>query len=177
MERVRELSEAERQELERLSRARTEAAQLVRRARMVLGVSQGQRVSQVAHAQAVSETAVRTWVQRFNAEGIAGLVDRPRAGRPATYTPEAVATVLAVAGTKPDALGLPFGSWTLDRLTAYLNEERGIGMQRSRLEEVLKAEGLDWRQEETWFSRRTDPEFAEKRGRSSGFAASRRRTA
>jgi hypothetical protein len=34
--------------------------------------------------------------------------------------------VLAAALTDPKQLGLPFGSWTLDRLQAYLNEPKGI---------------------------------------------------
>ena len=40
-------------------------------------------------------------------------------------------------------------------------------MKRSRISEVLLAEGLKWRQEETWFGARVDPEFTRKRGRSS----------
>ena len=63
-------------------------------------------------------------------------------------------------------LGLPFASWTLDRLVAYLGE-KGIGMKRSRMSEVLLAKGLKWRQEETWFGTRVDPEFERKRGCSS----------
>src|SRR3954453_16381422 len=59
-----------------------------------------------------------------------------------------------------------FASWTLDRLVVYLGEQ-GIGMRRSRVSEVLLAEGLKWRQEETWFGARVDPAFAEKRGPSS----------
>jgi transposase len=61
---------------------------------------------------------------------------------------------------------LPFACWTLDRLVAYLSEQ-GIGMRRSRISEILLAEGLQWRQEETWFGERVDPDFARKRGRSS----------
>jgi transposase len=60
---------------------------------------------------------------------------------------------------------LPFASWTLDRLVAYLSEHKGITMQRSRLDEVLLSEGLRWRKEETWFGERVDPEVAAKRGR------------
>jgi hypothetical protein len=52
----------------------------------------------------------------------------------------------------------------LDRLEAYLNEQKGIAMKRSRIGEVLIAEGLRWRQQETWFGERVDPAFAEKRG-------------
>jgi len=76
-----------------------------------------------------------------------------------------VGELIATSLTDPQTFGLPFGSWTLDRLAAYLNEERGIAMQRSRIGEILQAEGLRWRQQETWFGERPDPAFAAKRGR------------
>jgi transposase len=74
--------------------------------------------------------------------------------------------VIATALTKPETLGLPFAALTLDRLTAYLHEEKGIAMQHSRIDEILIQEGLRWRKPETWFGERVDPAFAEKRGRS-----------
>jgi hypothetical protein len=61
-------------------------------------------------------------------------------------------------------------------LVAYLGE-KGIGMKRSRVSEVLLAEGLKWRQEETWFGARVDPEFARKRGCSSASTPPRPRVA
>jgi len=72
--------------------------------------------------------------------------------------------VIATALTDPKALDLPFASWTLDRLSAYLNEHKGVAVKRSRIDEILLAEGLRWRKHETWFGERVDPAFAEKRG-------------
>jgi transposase len=72
--------------------------------------------------------------------------------------------VIATALTDPQTLGLPFGCWTLDRLQTSLNEHTGIAMKRSRINEILRAEGLRWRQQESWFGERVDPDFAEKRG-------------
>lgn len=72
--------------------------------------------------------------------------------------------MIAASLTDPQALGLPFGSWTLDRLAAYLQEEQGITMKRSRIGELLQREGLRWRQQERWFGERPDPAFAAKRG-------------
>src|SRR5262245_63790927 len=57
-----------------------------------------------------------------------------------------------------------FACWTLDRLEAYLNEEKKIPIKRSRIDELLIAEGLRWATQETWFGERVDPEFAKKRG-------------
>jgi len=115
---------------------------------------------------------VRKWIKRFNAAGLAGLQDQPRSGRPATYTSEQVGEVIAVSLLKPDSLGLPFGCWTLDRLQAYLNDERGLTIKRSRINELLVAEGLRWRTDETWFGERVDPKFAEKRRPQSTLSAS-----
>ena len=50
---------------------------------------------------------------------------------------------------------------------AHLSEEKGVGMGRTRVAEVLVAEGLRWRKQEGWFGERVDPEFAVKRGPSS----------
>jgi transposase len=111
---------------------------------------------------------VRAWLKRFNALGLAGLEDAARSGRPRTYTVGEVGEVVAAALTHPKGLGLPFASWTLDRLEAYLNEAKGVAIKRSRIDEILLAEGMRWRKQETWSGERVDPEFAEKRGASPG---------
>ena len=179
---VREMTSAEYERVEQLARSRTASARLVERARIVASSRAGMRVSAIARLLHVSEKVVRLWVKRFNANGLAGLADKPRAGRPTTYTPDEVGEVLAASLTKPTALGLPFASWTLDRLETYLNEEKNIAIKRSRIDEVLLAEGLRWRTQEGWFGERAgwekptdpdqaqrdqpvDPEFAQKRGR------------
>ena len=77
--------------------------------------------------------------------------------------------------TAPKALSLPFACWTLDRLQAYLREVKGLGVKRSRIDELLLREGLRWRQQETWFGERVDPAFAEKRGSSRRSTPRRRR--
>lgn len=191
---VRELTDGERKEIERLIHARTASVRQAERARIVWLSSQGRRVRAIASEVRLGEATVRLWLTRFNAEGLAGLADRPRSGHPPTYTPEQVSAVIATALTRPDTLGLPFGSWTLDRLEAYLNEGKGIPIKRTRIDEVLLDEGLRWRSQESWFGERAapaaepspdngtgepalDPAFAQKRGRSSRSTRRRRRTA
>jgi transposase len=166
--RLRRLSEDEAREIARLTRARAAPVRLVARARVIAEAQQGRRLPDVAAALGVSVAMVRRWVSRFNAHGLAG---------PATYPPEAVGELLAASLSDPRALGLPFASWTLDRLTAYLNEEKAIPLKRSRIAQILQAEGLRWRQQEPWFGERPDPAFAEKRGPSSPSTPLPRRTA
>src|SRR3954454_8497643 len=165
--RGRELSEAERVTIAAWSGTQTGSVRLRDRATIIAWSAEGWWVSDIARIVRVTPQVVRKWITRFNAEGLDGLKDQPRSGRPATYTAEQIGEVLTAAPTKPGTLGLPFASWTLDRLAAYLAEERGIPIKRSRIDEVLIAEGLRWRHQETWFGERVDPAFAEKRGPSS----------
>jgi transposase len=169
---VRPLTAEEVTELRRRAAARTLPARMVERAKLISLLHEGEPVPAVALRLGLGADVVRTWLKRFNAEGLDGLRDRPRAGRPATYTPEQVGAVVEAALTSPEALGLPFTSWTLDRLAAYLQEQRGIPIKRTRIDEILVGEGLRWRSQETWFGERVDPAFAEKRGPSSRSTAS-----
>jgi transposase len=165
--RVRELSEDERATIAAWRGTRAGSVRLRDRATIIAWSAEGWWVSDIARIVRVTPQVVRKWIKRFNAEGLNGLKDQPRSGRPATYTAEQIGAVVTAAPTKPETLGLPFASWTLDRLAAYLGEERGIPIKRSRIDEVLIAEGLRWRHQETWFGERVDPAFAEKRGPSS----------
>ncbi len=153
--------------IERLARSRTAPARLVERARIVLLSRQGETVAEIAETLVICQDTVRRWINRFDRHGVAGLADRPRAGRPPTYSAAEAGAVVAASLTTPTELGLPFACWTLDRLAAYLNETKGIPIKRSRISELLIAEGLRWREQETWFGARPDPAFAAKRGRSS----------
>jgi transposase len=174
---LRALTAKEASAVEVLARSRTAPARRVERARIIRHAGRGETPPVIAEALGVDAETVRRRIRRFNAEGLAALDDRHRSGRPATYSPDEVAAVIAAALTAPRSLGLPFASWTLDRLTAYLLEGKGVSMRRSRIDEILLAEGLRWRRHETWFGARVDPEFAEKRGGSRRSTPRRRRAA
>ena len=161
--RVRDLHAGEAEELVRMTRSKTLGAGLVRRAQIVQHAVEGLSPPEIAARLDVCKASVRFWLKRFNARGLPGFKEAMRSGRPPTYTPEERSAVITAALSRPTDLDLPFACWTLDRLVTYLSE-KGIGMKRSRISEILLAEGLKWRQEETWFGARVDPDFARKRG-------------
>lgn len=66
------------------------------------------------------------WVKRFNAAGLAGLHDAPRAGRPPTHSVEVRSQLIALAVQKPGTLGQPFALWTLERLQRAFEERTGM---------------------------------------------------
>lgn len=73
-----------------------------------------------------SEKCARRWIERFNADGLAGLDDAPRPGRPRTYDEDTYSRVIAKARGLPpkpaDGEGEvpPTCHWTLDRLQPEL---------------------------------------------------------
>jgi transposase len=172
---LRAVTSEERQAVTRLAHSRTAPVRTVERARVVLAALDGQLVEDIAADLRVSRNTVYLWLHRFEERGVDGLADRGRSGRPRSYPGEQVGEIVATALTDPKTLGLPFASWTLDRVAAYLSEHKGITMQRSRLDEVLLSEGLRWRKHESWFGERVDPDFAAKRGRLSTSTRSRRK--
>jgi transposase len=164
---LRAVSEEERAAVKRLAHSRTASARAVERAQVVETALAGAAVEEIAVRLHLSRATIYLWLHRFEERGIAGLQDHPRGGRPPTSSREQVSQIIATALERPEKLGLPSASWTLDRLVAYLAEQYGITMKRSRLDEVLLSEGLRWRKQENWFGERVDPEFAAKRGPSS----------
>jgi transposase len=169
---LRAVTPEEQRVITKLAHSQTASARLVERAKILHLASQGQTVPQIAEAVGLNEKTVRKWFKRFEQQGLAGLEDAPRSGAPTRYTPENKARVLEAALTRPSDLNLEFSCWTFDRLAVYVRERLGIRMKKTRIFEILQEEGLRWRQQETWFGERLDPEFAQKRGPSSGSARS-----
>jgi transposase len=73
--------------LEQRVRTRTSAQRVVERARIVLASAEGEAGSAIAARLAVSRPTVSLWLDRYDTDGLSGLVQhRPRAGRPKTIT-------------------------------------------------------------------------------------------
>jgi transposase len=88
---ARTLQHRERQELKQL--ARHEVGRVSERIRMILLSSRGYTVPQIAAIFECDEATVRIWIERFEAGGVDGLRDRPRAGRPRKADPVARETI------------------------------------------------------------------------------------
>lgn len=82
------------------------------RAQIVLLAARRWTNTRIAAQVGVSVDTVRTWRGRFAAEGLAGLVDRPRSGRPSRFSPVQVAQVKALACQLPREVGAPLARWS-----------------------------------------------------------------
>ena len=89
-----ELTDAEREELQRWARRRKSAQALALRCRIVLGCAAGLSNIEVAAREGVSQPTVGKWRSRFCELRLDGLDDDPRPGRPASITAEQVEDVV-----------------------------------------------------------------------------------
>jgi transposase len=85
--RVVELAGEARAALEALTRRTTVTAGMARRARIVLLAADGEPLDRIARQVGVDRNVVRLWVDRYRVGGLDALQDRPRSGRPRTFSP------------------------------------------------------------------------------------------
>ena len=81
------LTPEERSELERRARRQTATKREVFRAQIVVLAADGLRNAEIAERLGTVRTTVSRWRKRFFEDRSAGLADRPRSGRPRTFSP------------------------------------------------------------------------------------------
>ena len=84
---VIELSGEDRDQLESWMRRRTAQQRMVTRARIVLAAADGEENLSIAKRLGLAPHTVIKWRKRFFEEGIDGLTDRKRSGRPRSFPP------------------------------------------------------------------------------------------
>jgi transposase len=140
--RVPRLDEAQRQTLDELYH-KSKDPRLRTRAQMVfLSVEQQLTARAIAPIVRESEATVLRWLKRFIAEGANGLLDAPRAGRPATITEAYRQQLLEAVRRRPRSLNLPYSLWTLQRLVDYLAEQTGIRVSDETVRHILHQAGI-----------------------------------
>jgi transposase len=170
----------------KLAGARHAPGDWILRARMIVASWRGLHTTAIAAELGCHPQTVRERLERFNAEGLDGLGDRPIPGRPPRLTEDERSVIIALARGDPPgrlvrgpdgALGAAEEAgpptWTLDSLTEVA-QEKGIEVHRSQVRRILLREGVRWRHTHSWATS-TDPEFVPKGQRSSGSTPTRRR--
>jgi transposase len=122
---------------------KTRDPRLRTRAQIILLAAEKQLVAEaIGEIVRLSDQAVRKWLKRYTAEGIAGLKDMPRAGTPRKVTTDYLAKLEAAVRRRPRSLDLPFSMWTLQRLADYLAEETGLRVEAETVRLHLKKIGI-----------------------------------
>lgn len=135
------------------------------RARIVLLAARGYPNNRVAARVGVHLDTVRTWRDRFAAEGLDGLRDRQRSGRPPRFTPVQVAELTALACQLPAETTTPLSAWSCPEL-AREAVARGVAeaLSASTVRRWLAHHAIKPWQHRSWIFIR-DPDFRAKAAR------------
>jgi Winged helix-turn helix len=101
------LGEADRCTLQAVARRSCAEHRQVLRARIVLAAAEGDPNAVIARRLATTDDTVRKWRKRFCRDGLPGLLDRPRSGRPRMFPAAVVAEVKAVRAENYVRTGQP----------------------------------------------------------------------
>jgi transposase len=116
----------------------TKETRVFRRAQAVRDVVKGQYLQTVSDTLSFTYSALRKWVHRFAAQGIHGLVDRPRPGRPPKVTCALEKQLNRLVEQDPLEHGSIYSQWSCRELAAVLARETGIQLGRESVRGVLK---------------------------------------
>jgi putative transposase len=124
-----------------------------RRAQVILLSAQGLTLEEISARSGLNRTNCMKWRKRFAVEGLDGLKDKPRKGRPATITPWQRAQVIRLACERPSNGANAWSRRELARVT---------GLGSTTVHRILEGASLKPHKVHHWCGRSPDPEFEPK---------------
>ena len=127
-------------ELRRLACRAADPAQ-ARRMLAIALVLEGSDRTTAARSCGMDRQTLRDWVHRYNAEGIAGLVDRPRPGRPPRLSPEQVEALVEVVEAGPDVAVDGVVRWRCVDLAGVVAARFDVALSERQVGRILNRQG------------------------------------
>lgn len=148
----------DRAELERIASSRSGERRMVERGRIVLLAAEGRSAAQIAEEVGCSDKLVKRWRGRYERDGLGGLGDAPRPGRPLTHGPQVRAKLIAKACTRPKQTesAQRRGRWTYEELGS------AVGMSGSQAHAILQRAEIKPHRSEYWIMSEFTDEFNER---------------
>jgi transposase len=155
-----ELSVDERAELRAVVNSPDVSAMVATQAQIVLWCAEGRQKKDVAALAGMSQPTVDLWLSRYGAEGIAGLLGRPRGAAREQVAASIRARILAATRTSPPAeTGL--SHWSSREMAAFIKRTEGVSVSYHYVAKLWRDNGLKPHRQGT-FKLSKDPEFAGK---------------
>ena len=103
---------------------------------------EGYQREEAARLAGMSDQALRDAIKRLNAEGLDGLYDRPRSGRPRRLDAEQEAKVKAAVLAGPDIEKDGLSAFTLEDIRRLIEEQHGARYHINSMGQLMRRMGL-----------------------------------
>jgi transposase len=142
--RVLQLHSSTYQRLNRLSKEaeRDGAYRVAKRLRAVVLNSEGHTSGELAGILQSPRSKVSEWLQRYQTDGVNGLLEGYRSGRPSQLTEKQQQQLGDILDSGPVAYGLDTGIWTSPMIAWVIEEEFGVQYHPGHVRKLLHAVGF-----------------------------------
>jgi transposase len=113
-------------------------------------------VQQISEILGCNHQSIHNWFNAFETEGLNGLYDKSRSGRPVIATADYREALVEAIKTNPKKLDYPFTVWTITRIRAHMAKEMRILLSESRVRQIMKEEGLVFKRPKHTLSHKRD---------------------
>ncbi|HAM49398.1 MAG TPA: transposase [Nitrospiraceae bacterium] len=135
---------------------RSEEARYDHRLHAVLLVAKGMSCLKTAELLGDSERTVRYWIDRYLHEGLQGLIEDERTGRPSRLTDEQIDRIGTVLRATPKDIGLYGGIWDGKTLSAFIQQEFNVDLGVRQCQRLFRQLGFRLRKPRPMIAR-SDP--------------------
>lgn len=151
------------EQLELQQQARVTIGRVSERIHFVLLSAQGYSPPAIGRMMGYDVATVRSWLKAYQRDGVAGLTDAPRSGRPrsAVHLDDVVETQI---GQPPPVYGYLQSLWTVALLVGHL-AQFGVHVSGATVRRALKRLRFSWHRPKLAPARRPDARRAEKEAR------------
>jgi transposase len=118
------------------------AYRVAKRLRAVVLNSEGHTSGEVAKILQAPRSKVSEWLQHYQSEGIDGLLEGYRSGRPAELTQKQQQELGDILDSGPVAYGLDSGIWTSPMIAWLIEEEFGVQYHPGHVRKLLHGWGF-----------------------------------
>ena len=122
----------------RLAARRSKDSCQARRLLALAQVLDGRRRGEAARAGGMARQTLRDWVHRYNAEGVEGLCDRPRSGRPPRLSKAQLAELARLVEAGPDPAVHVVVRWRCVDLQGQIEARFGVEISERHVGRILK---------------------------------------
>jgi transposase len=137
---------------------RSDEARYDHRLHAVLLVAKGMSCPAVADYLGDSERTVRFWIRRYQEDGLQGLIENERSGRPPRITEKQMKKIESALRKTPEEVGLNGGIWDGKSLSAYIRRDFGVALGTRQCQRMFSQLGFRLRKPRPMIAH-SDPEI------------------
>ena len=126
----------------------------------VYQIKLGRSAEELEELYNVSHKSICNWVHIYNSDGINGLKDKPRSGRPPRLNSEQQNALKEAIVDKPEKFGYSSGVWSGPLVIDYIHNQFGVSYKKAQVYNLLRRLGFTFQRGKAFYPEALEREEA-----------------